>query len=254
MGARHDVGASAATVELSPIPSGPRCRRRSTAALTRRISADVSILSIRRVSAPARRTRMRCCRRIQGLSTSVTDSGQRTYDAGMTGSLFELPGGKRRARRLVARPDTSGARVTPITTPTSSDYGLTIGNTDYIAERDVYGGYLELRWPFYKGIELQTAGRVGLLHGHQEVGCESDRGHHAQPRRDRRPRQYAARAPAPSDPRPRIYGLSCAGDRRRQPQLGGDPDADADRHGTSQLLSRSGRMAIPTSTTSERWR
>jgi outer membrane receptor for ferrienterochelin and colicin len=97
--------------------------------------------------------------RIRGLSTSVTDSGRRTYDAGMTGSLFELPGGNvGLAFGGEIRHEWRESDADQIAN--NFDYGLTIGNTDYIAKRDVYGGYLELRWPFYKGIELQTAGRA----------------------------------------------------------------------------------------------
>lgn len=97
--------------------------------------------------------------RIQGESTTVTDSGLRTFNAGMAGSLFELPGGDVGAafggevRHEWRHSDTDhDANV--------FDYGLRIGNTDYIAERDVMGGYLELRWPVYDGVELQTAGRA----------------------------------------------------------------------------------------------
>jgi len=97
--------------------------------------------------------------RIQTLSTTVTDSGRRSYDAGMNGSLFELPGGQigiafgGEVRHEWRQSDVDhDANI--------RDLGLRIGNTDYFAERDVYGGYLELRWPVYDGIELQTAGRA----------------------------------------------------------------------------------------------
>jgi outer membrane receptor protein involved in Fe transport len=35
-----------------------------------------------------------------------------------------------------------------------------IGNTNAKAERNVYGGYGELIWPFFRGVVLQTAGRI----------------------------------------------------------------------------------------------
>src|SRR5262249_39961548 len=35
-----------------------------------------------------------------------------------------------------------------------------IGNTDSKAQREVYAGYLELGWPIFHGVRLQTAGRV----------------------------------------------------------------------------------------------
>jgi iron complex outermembrane receptor protein len=97
--------------------------------------------------------------RLQGESTTNTDSGLRTYNAGMAGSLFELPGGEvgvafgGEIRHEWRHSDTDhDANI--------FDYGLRIGNTDYIAERDVMGGYVELRWPLFDGIEVQTAGRA----------------------------------------------------------------------------------------------
>src|SRR4029077_14358735 len=40
------------------------------------------------------------------------------------------------------------------------EFGFLLGNADARGQRDISAGYLELLWPFYDGIELQTAGRV----------------------------------------------------------------------------------------------
>jgi len=97
--------------------------------------------------------------RIKGQFTNLTDHALQTYNAGMSGNLFELPGG-----------DVGVAFGTEIrhewrASDTDHDanqfnYGLILGNTDALASRNIYSGYLELRWPFYNGIELQTAGRL----------------------------------------------------------------------------------------------
>ncbi|MET0388984.1 MAG: TonB-dependent receptor, partial [Polyangiales bacterium] len=97
--------------------------------------------------------------RIQGESMSTTDSGLRTYGAGINGSLFKLPGGS--AGFALGGEMRHEWRHSEVDHDANLfDYGLRIGNTDYFAKRDVYGGYLELRWPVYAGIELQTAGRL----------------------------------------------------------------------------------------------
>jgi iron complex outermembrane recepter protein len=82
-----------------------------------------------------------------------------SYNAGMSGSLFELPGGdlgiafggeirhERRKSELDHEANTD-------------QFAFYIGNNDASASRDTFGGYLELRWPFYDGIELQTAARI----------------------------------------------------------------------------------------------
>jgi iron complex outermembrane receptor protein len=96
---------------------------------------------------------------IKGQDTNLTDHALQTYTAGMSGHLFELPGG-----------DVGIAFGTEIRREwRSSDndhdsnqfsYGALLGGTDALAVRNVYSGYAELRWPFYDGIELQTAGRL----------------------------------------------------------------------------------------------
>src|SRR5262249_17962099 len=97
--------------------------------------------------------------KIRSQISSVTDSGRRTYDAGVNGSLFQLPGGKVGMAL--------GGEIRHEWRESDADHesnifelGLTVGLTDYAVQRDVYGGFLELRWPILKGIELQTAGRM----------------------------------------------------------------------------------------------
>ncbi|MFI5306462.1 MAG: TonB-dependent receptor domain-containing protein [Polyangiales bacterium] len=97
--------------------------------------------------------------KIRGTMANLTDHALQTYNAGMSGHLFELPGG-----------DVGlafGAEMRHEWRQSNTDhdanifnYGLLLGNTDAVAARNVYSGYLELRWPFYDGIELQTAGRI----------------------------------------------------------------------------------------------
>jgi outer membrane receptor protein involved in Fe transport len=87
------------------------------------------------------------------------DHALQTYNAGMSGGLFEMPGGdlglafggeiRHEWRTSLLDHDSNELR-----------YAFLFGNDDATAERDVYSGYLELRWPFYDGIELQTAGRI----------------------------------------------------------------------------------------------
>ncbi|MGD8860021.1 MAG: TonB-dependent receptor [Myxococcales bacterium] len=94
-----------------------------------------------------------------GAMENLTDHALQTYDAGITGSLFELPGGdlgfalggqlRHEWRSTELDHDANQQR-----------YAFIIGNTDAFAERDIYGAYGELVAPFYNGIEVQLAGRV----------------------------------------------------------------------------------------------
>jgi iron complex outermembrane receptor protein len=97
--------------------------------------------------------------RFYGAQETLTDSQLQTYNAGMSGGLFELPGGDvgiafggevRRERRSSQLDHEAN----------QNEYSFLIGNPDSSAERSVYGGYLELRWPILNGVEIQTAGRV----------------------------------------------------------------------------------------------
>jgi outer membrane receptor protein involved in Fe transport len=94
-----------------------------------------------------------------GSPTNITEQSLQTYNAGMTGSLFKLPGGdagiafggEYRHEWRTSQEDHDA---------TEQNYSLLIGYTDAKAKRDVYGAYLELRWPFFRGLELQTAVRI----------------------------------------------------------------------------------------------
>lgn len=96
---------------------------------------------------------------IYGTATTVSEHFLQTYHAGMSGSLFELPGGplgaavgaelRHERRQTQADHDSNEQR-----------YTFFLGATDANASRDILSGYAELRWPFWAGIELQTALRV----------------------------------------------------------------------------------------------
>lgn len=94
-----------------------------------------------------------------GQFTFDTEHTLATYNGGVNGFLFELPGGEvgvalgaevRRERRVTDADHDAE----------QEHYGFLIGNVDEDAARRIYSGYLELFWPFYRGVELQTAVRV----------------------------------------------------------------------------------------------
>jgi iron complex outermembrane receptor protein len=94
-----------------------------------------------------------------GTYVFATEHTLHTYNAGLNGQLFKLPGGevgvavggevRREWRTTQADHDAELER-----------YGFLIGNRDAKAQRNVYSGYLEVLWPFLHGLELQTAVRV----------------------------------------------------------------------------------------------
>jgi iron complex outermembrane recepter protein len=93
-----------------------------------------------------------------GAQQSITDSQMETVNAGMSGSLFELPGGE----LAIA----FGGEIRHESRATRFDhdanenaYSFLIGNTNSEASREVYGAYGEIGWPFLRGVMLQTAGR-----------------------------------------------------------------------------------------------
>ena len=96
---------------------------------------------------------------IYGTATTVSEHFLQTYHAGVSGSLFELPGGPLGAA--------IGAELRHERRQTQTDHDSTeqrytffLGSADAHASRDVISGYAELRWPFWHGVELQTALRV----------------------------------------------------------------------------------------------
>jgi outer membrane receptor protein involved in Fe transport len=94
-----------------------------------------------------------------GTYENLTDHALQTYNAGMSGSLFELPGGEL-GLALGGELRTEWRSTEIDQAGDEGRYGFIGGGSDAKADRKVYSGYLELRWPFYDGIELQTAGRV----------------------------------------------------------------------------------------------
>ena len=93
-----------------------------------------------------------------GALDSITDSQIQTVNAGMTGTLFELPGGDLAlAFGGELRHESRASRLDHDSNQNA--YSFLIGNTDAFAQREVYGAYGELGWPLLHGLMLQTAAR-----------------------------------------------------------------------------------------------
>jgi outer membrane receptor protein involved in Fe transport len=93
-----------------------------------------------------------------GAQDSITDSQLQTVNAGMTGNLFELPGGD--LALAFGGEMRHESRATRLDHDANQDnYSFLIGNTDAFAQREVYGAYGELGWPLLHGVMLQTAAR-----------------------------------------------------------------------------------------------
>ncbi|HMI92679.1 MAG TPA: TonB-dependent receptor [Polyangiales bacterium] len=89
----------------------------------------------------------------------VSDSWMATTDLGLTGPLFELPGGD--FSFAIGGQYRYEERQSDVDHDGNADrYGFVLGNADASTNRNIGAGYLELLWPFYDGIELQTAARV----------------------------------------------------------------------------------------------
>lgn len=94
-----------------------------------------------------------------GTYVFATEHTLHTYNAGLNGQLFKLPGGE------VGMALGGEVRREWRTTQVDHDgelerYGFLIGARDAKAQRNVYSGYLEVLWPFLRGLEVQTAVRV----------------------------------------------------------------------------------------------
>jgi iron complex outermembrane receptor protein len=101
----------------------------------------------------------RVIRSFAGEMTIMNDHALQTYNAGMSGSMFKLPGGD--AALAFGGEIRHEWRTGELDHDANEDrYIFYVGNPDSSVERDVYSGYLEVRWPFFNGIELQTAARV----------------------------------------------------------------------------------------------
>lgn len=97
--------------------------------------------------------------RIMGEMEVLNDHALQTYSGGLSGPIVELPGGDLGlALGAEVRQEWRSTEIDQ--TGNLEGYSFVLGNTDALASRDVYSGYLEARWPFYDGIELQTAGRA----------------------------------------------------------------------------------------------
>lgn len=98
-------------------------------------------------------------RSFSGEMTIMNDHALQTYNGGMSGSLFPLPGGD--AGLAFGAEVRHEWRTSEYDHDANEDrYIFYIGNPDASTERDVYSGYLELRLPFLRGLELQGAARL----------------------------------------------------------------------------------------------
>jgi iron complex outermembrane recepter protein len=89
----------------------------------------------------------------------LSDSWMATADVGLTGPLFELPGGD--LAFALGGQYRYEERQSDVDHDGNADrYGFVLGNPDAATHRNIGAGYLELLWPFYDGIEVQTAARI----------------------------------------------------------------------------------------------
>jgi iron complex outermembrane receptor protein len=94
-----------------------------------------------------------------GMLMSIAEHSLHTYNGTLSGSLFPLPGGD--VGFALGAELRHEWRTTQLDNDSNMQrYAFVVGNTDAYAERDIYSGFLELRWPFLTGLELQTAGRI----------------------------------------------------------------------------------------------
>jgi iron complex outermembrane receptor protein len=101
----------------------------------------------------------RVIRSFSGEMMVMNDHALQTYNAGMSGTLFKLPGGDMGA--AFGGEIRHEWRTGDLDHDANQDrFVFYVGNPDSSVERNVYSGYLELRWPFFDGVELQTAARI----------------------------------------------------------------------------------------------
>jgi iron complex outermembrane recepter protein len=97
--------------------------------------------------------------RFRSRQVLVADHALQTFNVGFDGPVLELPGGP--LALALGGEIRREWRVTEFDhDATQLRFGFLAGNTDSTAERYIYGAYLEARWPFIDGLELQTAGRL----------------------------------------------------------------------------------------------
>jgi len=94
-----------------------------------------------------------------GMLESIAEHSLHTYNGTLSGSLFPLPGGD--VGFALGAELRHEWRTTQLDNDSNQQrYTFVVGNTDAYAARDIYSGFLELRWPLLTGLELQTAGRI----------------------------------------------------------------------------------------------
>jgi outer membrane receptor protein involved in Fe transport len=94
-----------------------------------------------------------------GMMMIISEHTLHTYNGTLSGTLFDLPGGELGfALGGELRHEWRSSQLDH--DANQQAYTFVVGNTDAYAKRDIFSGFLELRWPFFKGIELQTAARV----------------------------------------------------------------------------------------------
>lgn len=96
---------------------------------------------------------------IRSMYTVDAENGMRTYNGGMSGTLFELPGGPAGiAFGGQVREEYSFRRAGHEVI--NGELGTISDDSSYEVSRTVSAGYLELRLPVLPGLEVQGAGRV----------------------------------------------------------------------------------------------
>jgi outer membrane receptor protein involved in Fe transport len=101
---------------------------------------------------------------IRGAQFVVADSMLATAEGELTGKLFELPGGD--FGFAIGAQYRREDRASQLDRDANLEqYVFIIGNSDGAAGRGIGSGYAELLWPFYDGIELNTAGRIENYQG-----------------------------------------------------------------------------------------
>lgn len=97
--------------------------------------------------------------RFSGTQTVIAEHALHTYNAALNGPLFALPGGD--VAFALGGELRHEWRMSQLDHGANQEaYSFVVGNSDSYAKRDIFSAFLELRWPLYRGVELQTAGRL----------------------------------------------------------------------------------------------
>ncbi|HKP63521.1 MAG TPA: TonB-dependent receptor [Polyangiales bacterium] len=96
---------------------------------------------------------------VYSAAQTITDHSLQTYFGSLSGDLFGLPGGD--VGFALGAELRYEWRMSQIDHDSNQQlFSFILGNPDGYGERNVYSGFLELRWPLIKGIELNTAARI----------------------------------------------------------------------------------------------